>query len=216
MAPSLLSLTSSPHPPSLSSITPSELASLASLSAAAKERAYCPYSKFRVGAALLSDSDSSSSTTSPTTSTPTSTTSPSSGPHYISGANIENASYPVGICAERSALSRAIVDGHRRFRAIAVSTDISPPASPCGMCRQFIREFCNPDTPVIMFDKNQDYVVMTVEEVSAIFPFIVYPYTPPPPIMCQTDRHDTSFFPCRLVRTRFRHRLEYGLARTCF
>jgi cytidine deaminase len=62
----------------------------------------------------------------------------------IRGANVENAAYPVGTCAERTALGTAVVEGARRgdIRALAVATDISPPASPCGMCRQYIREFC--------------------------------------------------------------------------
>jgi len=104
-----------------------------------------PYSHFRVGAAVLTTSGV-----------------------CVQGANVENASYPVGTCAERVALGTAVVQvsrsitkpfkvsrldkkiaeyfgqGARRgdIRALAVSTDISPPASPCGMCRQFIREFC--------------------------------------------------------------------------
>lgn len=80
----------------------------------------------------------------------------------MQGANVENAAYPVGTCAERVAIGTAVVQARRRprrhdsltqltasqgakkgdFRAIAVATDITPPASPCGMCRQFIREFC--------------------------------------------------------------------------
>ncbi|CAD0031834.1 unnamed protein product, partial [Aureobasidium pullulans] len=80
-----------------------------------------PYSKFRVGASLLLTSG-----------------------QIIRGANVENAAYPVGTCAERTALGTAVVEGARRgdIRALAVATDISPPASPCGMCRQYIREFC--------------------------------------------------------------------------
>ena len=80
-----------------------------------------PYSKFRVGASLLLKSG-----------------------QVIRGANVENAAYPVGTCAERTALGTAVVEGARRgdIRALAVATDISPPASPCGMCRQYIREFC--------------------------------------------------------------------------
>lgn len=129
------------------SLTPNQLQSLSALSAAAKASAYCPYSRFRVGATLL-------------------TTDADVRYKYISGANIENASYPVGVCAERVALSKAVTelgasrewtdgDGERgrlpsaggdgykgwkrrgnSIRALAVSTDISPPASPCGMCRQ--------------------------------------------------------------------------------
>ena len=80
-----------------------------------------PYSLFRVGASLLLTSG-----------------------QIIRGANVENAAYPVGTCAERTALGTAVVEGARRgdIRALAVATDISPPASPCGMCRQYIREFC--------------------------------------------------------------------------
>ncbi|KAI9370966.1 cytidine deaminase-like protein [Aspergillus egyptiacus] len=90
-----------------------EIETLSLKANAAKEAAYCPYSKFRVGACLLTQSG-----------------------EYISGANIENASYPVGTCAERVAFGTAVVAGHRQFKAIAVATDITPPASPCGMCRQ--------------------------------------------------------------------------------
>ncbi|CAG9938184.1 unnamed protein product [Clonostachys rosea f. rosea IK726] len=68
--------------------------------------------------------------------------------------------------------------GHREFRAVAVSTDISPPASPCGMCRQFIREFVNLSIPVFMFDKNQDFVVMTMGE---LLPMSFGPDRLPPP-----------------------------------
>lgn len=100
-------------------LTVAEFAELKARATAAKATAYCPYSQFRVGATLLSDS----------------TTTQGGGP-YISGANVENASYPVGTCAERVALGKAVTEGHRKFRAVAVATDISPPASPCGMCRQ--------------------------------------------------------------------------------
>jgi cytidine deaminase len=79
----------------------------------AKPTAYCPYSRFRVGAALLGADGS-----------------------VTPGANVENAAYPVGTCAERVAMGRAVTEGVRKFRAVAVATDISPPASPCGMCRQ--------------------------------------------------------------------------------
>ncbi|OAA67550.1 Cytidine deaminase, homotetrameric [Cordyceps fumosorosea ARSEF 2679] len=126
---------------------------------AAKAAAYCPYSKFRVGAALL----------------------PAAGegaPGVVKGCNVENASYPVGMCAERVGLGAAAARGVRSFAGLAVATDISPPASPCGMCRQAIREFCLGDMPIIMFDKNEDFVVMTVEE---ILPMSFGPDQLPPP-----------------------------------
>jgi len=106
-----------------------------------------PYSNFRVGAALLT---------------------PSSG--IITGVNVENASYPVGVCAERCAMAKAVSDGQTKFLAIAVSTDILPPASPCGMCRQFIREFCDLAMPVFMYGgvegtpEAEVYTVKTLEE----------------------------------------------------
>lgn len=94
-------------------LSASEFAELRARAVAAKAAAYCPYSRFRVGAALLGADGA-----------------------VTTGANVENASYPVGTCAERVAFGRAVTDGARGFRAVAVATDISPPASPCGMCRQ--------------------------------------------------------------------------------
>ncbi|PQK12280.1 hypothetical protein BB8028_0003g08970 [Beauveria bassiana] len=133
----------------------SEFAALRSAAVAAKNVAYCPYSRFRVGAALLpADNDNSSSSSSG-----------DGAPAVIKGCNVENASYPVGMCAERVGFGAAAAQGVTRFKALAVATDISPPASPCGMCRQAIREFCMSDMPIIMFDKNEDYVVLTVEEI---------------------------------------------------
>ncbi|KAL8288026.1 hypothetical protein RB597_000221 [Gaeumannomyces tritici] len=115
---------------------------------AAKATCYAPYSNFRVGACALSEGGGG----------PEGAASP-----YISGANVENASYPVGVCAEVTTLSSAVTSGHRRFRALAVATDVAPPASPCGRCRQFIREFCPLDMPIFMFDKNEDFIVMKLE-----------------------------------------------------
>lgn len=94
-------------------LTADEIKTLRRHAVAAKDTAYCPYSKFRVGAVLLTSAGA-----------------------YVSGANVENAAYPVGTCAERVAFGKAVTEGHRGFKAVAVATDISPPASPCGMCRQ--------------------------------------------------------------------------------
>lgn len=96
-------------------IDASQIQALSLRSAAAKSTAYCPYSNFRVGATLLTENG-----------------------EFIDGANVENAAYPVGTCAERVALGKAVTGGFRKFKAIAVATDITPPASPCGMCRQCV------------------------------------------------------------------------------
>ena len=85
---------------------------------AAMERAYAPYSHFRVGAALLASDGS-----------------------VIEGCNIENASYPVGCCAERTALGTAVTRGNRAFETIVVATEADVPTPPCGMCRQALVEF---------------------------------------------------------------------------
>jgi cytidine deaminase len=84
---------------------------------AAQPHAYAPYSRFRVGAAVQMDG------------------------RVFTGVNVENASYPLGICAERNAIAAAIAAGAHALEAVAVFTDASPPASPCGGCRQVLREF---------------------------------------------------------------------------
>src|SRR5262247_1966279 len=85
---------------------------------AVMERAYAPYSGFRVGAALLGTDGS-----------------------ITEGCNVENAAYPVGICAERTALAGAVARGIRGFEAIVVATEATEPTPPCGMCRQMLEEF---------------------------------------------------------------------------
>ncbi|KAL1980900.1 hypothetical protein VTN96DRAFT_3357 [Rasamsonia emersonii] len=122
-------------------LTAAELEILSTKAIAAKATAYCPYSKFRVGACLLTAQG-----------------------EYISGANVENASYPVGTCAERVAFGTAVVAGHRDFKAIAIASDIKPGATPCGMCRQFMREFITPSFPVYMYDVDGNYTVKTIGE----------------------------------------------------
>ncbi|KAG6109141.1 hypothetical protein E4U13_006093 [Claviceps humidiphila] len=138
-------------------LSPEQITTLRHAAFAAKDTAYCPYSNFRVGAALLLCPFPSAD---------------SSNPVIITGANVENAAYPVGTCAERVALGKAVT-GEKEVsdlvksggvRALGVATDVTPAASPCGMCRQFIREFCKLSMPIYMFDKDGNYVVKTLEE----------------------------------------------------
>ncbi|ODM15940.1 hypothetical protein SI65_08781 [Aspergillus cristatus] len=123
-------------------ITTQELEILSNKAISAKSTAYCPYSKFRVGASLLTHSG-----------------------EYITGANVENVSFPVGTCAERVAFGTAVVNGHKEFKAVAVASDITPGASPCGMCRQFMREFLTPSVPIYMYDGQGGHIVKTMGEV---------------------------------------------------
>lgn len=95
---------------------------------AVRDRAYAPYSQYHVGAALLA----------------------ASGQIY-DGVNIENAVYPVSICAERTALVKAVSEGERHFTAIAVATQNG--GSPCGMCRQMLSEF-GVDVRVMLIDEK--------------------------------------------------------------
>ncbi len=114
-------------------ITVDEFRELHRQSATAAEGAYCPYSNFPVGAAVMTRYGIQG----PAGNGSTAATSGHS--RFVLGANIENSSFPVGTCAERVALGRAVFEGHRDFKAIAVvaaNAPASEPCSPCGMCRQ--------------------------------------------------------------------------------
>lgn len=92
----------------------------------ARKTAYVPYSKFQVGAALLM------------------------GGQVYRGCNVENASYGLTNCAERTAIFKAVSEGHRKIEAIAVVADTEGPVSPCGACRQVMAEFCDSDTKIYL------------------------------------------------------------------
>jgi cytidine deaminase len=96
-------------------------------------RAYAPYSKFRVGAALLFDDGS-----------------------IVTGCNVENASYGLTICAERSAVFRAVSEGgaKRKIAAVAVTNLNGEPSPPCGACRQVLSEFAAPDAVIYFPGKD--------------------------------------------------------------
>ncbi|MDR4888982.1 cytidine deaminase [Fredinandcohnia sp. QZ13] len=107
----------------------------------ARELAYVPYSKFKVGAALLTKD----------------------GKVYH-GCNIENAAYSVTNCAERTALFKAVSEGDKKFAAIAVVADTDRPVPPCGACRQVISELCQPDTKVYLSNLKGDIQEITINE----------------------------------------------------
>lgn len=107
----------------------------------AMQHAYVPYSKFPVGAALLTDEGI-----------------------VFEGCNIENSAYSMTNCAERTAFFKAISDGNRSFKALAVTGDTDGPISPCGACRQVISEFCAVDMPVYLTNLKGDVQETTVGE----------------------------------------------------
>ncbi len=109
----------------------------------AKGLSYSPYSKFRVGAALLTKSGK-----------------------VILGSNIENSSYGLSICAERTALFKAKLDKITSLKAIAITTDVDALVSPCGACRQVIMELAG-DVDVIMSNDRGEVAIM---KASALLP----------------------------------------------
>ena len=98
---------------------------------AARIRAYAPYSKFEVGAAVLTD-----------------------GGEIFDGCNIENASYGATVCAERVAIFKAVSNGKAKIRALAVIGRYPTPLPPCGICRQVLSEFGSKETEIIMMNDD--------------------------------------------------------------
>ena len=107
----------------------------------ASENAYVPYSRFRVGAALLTKDG-----------------------QIFQGCNIENASFGLTNCAERTAIFKAVSEGYRDFECLAVYGDTKEPISPCGACRQVMVEFFKSDSKVILIAEDKSTVEMTVGE----------------------------------------------------
>ena len=106
----------------------------------AAQTAYVPYSRFRVGAALLGDD----------------------GVVYL-GCNVENRSFGLTICAERTAVTKAVSEGQRSFRALAIATpDSDVPVGPCGACRQVLSEFMPKDAPVRFGGRTPELVDTTI------------------------------------------------------
>jgi len=105
----------------------------------ARENAYAPYSKFKVGAAILTEDG-----------------------EVYTGVNVENASFGLTVCAERVALFKAVSDGKRSFKAIAVVADTEEPVPPCGACRQVLSEFG--DMEVIMANLKGDVKIARLRD----------------------------------------------------
>ena len=105
-----------------------------------KKNSYSPYSNFRVSALVKTKSGK-----------------------IFKGVNIENAAYSPTICAERSALASAISNGEREISYIIINGD-SKDTFPCGVCRQFIREFSDSDTKIVIANSTDDYKIYTIED----------------------------------------------------
>ncbi|XP_037075246.1 cytidine deaminase-like [Pollicipes pollicipes] len=118
---------SPPEPAEPPTMDEAAIAQLVASSLEAREQAYCAYSQFAVGAALLCADG-----------------------HVVTGCNVENASYGLTNCAERTAVFRAVAEGRRRFSAVAIAAEMGDVfVGPCGACRQVLAEF-NPEMPVIL------------------------------------------------------------------
>ncbi|QLB12700.1 cytidine deaminase [Bisgaardia hudsonensis] len=106
-----------------------------------RNNAYAPYSNFQVGAAVLTEDD-----------------------EIYSGCNIENASYTPTVCAERVAIFKAVYDGHKKIKKVAIVGKLGDYTFPCGVCRQVIREFCTTDCEIIVIKNKEEYQTLKFTE----------------------------------------------------
>ncbi|GAE88070.1 cytidine deaminase [Acetivibrio straminisolvens] len=115
-----------------------------------KKNSYSPYSNFRVGAAVLTQSGKT-----------------------FAGVNVENASFGATICAERTAVFKAVSEGERKIVAVAITSDSDEYTFPCGICRQVLREFGDDGTRVICGNKSGEFKVFKLGELlpNAFFKF---------------------------------------------
>ena len=120
-------------------MTEQQIDELVAAAASVRQRAHAPYSHFAVGAAVLDG-----------------------GGRTHAGCNVENASYGLAVCAERNAVGAAVAAGAEEIVAVAVVTDVSPPASPCGACRQVLAEFGR--CPVILANLQGERIVTSVAD----------------------------------------------------
>lgn len=125
----------------MASLEPGLVERLLAAARSARERAHAPYSNFQVGAAVLDDQG-----------------------RIHAGCNVENAAYPLGACAEANAIASFVMAGGGRVAAILVLGEGDRLVTPCGGCRQRIREFADPDTPILVADPRRVREQFTLAE----------------------------------------------------
>ena len=124
----------------MNKLTEKNIEELVEKAKSVSNNAYCPYSNFRVGAALLTESGA-----------------------VITGCNVENASYGLSICAERNAIFHMVAQAKQRIKALVIYTPTPKPSAPCGACRQVIKEF-GPDAMIISVCDGPDILRKTLPE----------------------------------------------------
>ena len=106
-----------------------------------REKAYAEYSKFKVGAILITSEDKK-----------------------YKGVNVENKSYGLSMCAERNAIFSAVTDGMKKIKLMVLVGDTEKPITPCGACRQVMSEFADKDTRIVMSNLKKEYEVVTMKD----------------------------------------------------